>query len=140
MSASFDVLSTDASEALAFVAVLTVIARSNDDVIAVGETPAWLDTVCAITRLRARVATAEGVFDAIGEHTRALLVVRPDAELLEALVELGPSVVARLDAPPAVACFAIVGIAPTRLYVPAAARAQGEAITKLLATLTEPAP
>jgi hypothetical protein len=99
MSASTQVLETDAAEALVFVAVATVLARTNDDVIAVDRAPAWLDLACGVVRLRSRLASRDALFEAIGEHTRALLVLDPDPELLEALVELGPTVVAITSAP-----------------------------------------
>lgn len=101
MSASTQVLETDAAEALVFVAIATVLARANDDVIAVERAPAWLDAACAVVRLRSRLATREELFEAIGEHTRALVVLDPDDELLEALVELGPTVVAIASTPSA---------------------------------------
>jgi hypothetical protein len=93
-SSSTHVLESHASEALAFVALATVLARANDDVIAVDRAPAWLDVACGVVRVRSRLARRDDLFEAIGEHTRALLVLDPDDELLEALVELGPAVVA----------------------------------------------
>ncbi|MBN8615193.1 MAG: hypothetical protein J0L92_31645 [Deltaproteobacteria bacterium] len=93
-NASRRVLRTTGGEALAFLAVLASIARANDDVIVVGEAPSWLATVCGLTRVRLRASTRDGAFDAIGEHTRALVIASDDEELIEALVELGPHVIA----------------------------------------------
>ena len=93
-NASRRVLRTTGGEALAFLAVLASITRTNDDVIVVGAAPSWLATVCALVRVRLRASTREGVFDAIGEHTRALVIATDDVELIEALVELGPHVIA----------------------------------------------
>lgn len=99
VSASRRVVRTTGSEALAVLAVLAAIARANDDVIAVGDAPSWLAHVCGITRVRLRASARDGVFDAIGEHTRALVVASDDRELIEALVELGPLVIAITHAP-----------------------------------------
>lgn len=98
-SASRRVLRTTGGEALAVLAVLAAITRANDDVIAVGDAPAWLAHVCGVTRVRLRASTRDAVFDAIGEHTRALVVASDDRELIEALVELGPLVIAITPAP-----------------------------------------
>ncbi len=94
MSASTSLLETRASEALVFVALAAALSRPNDDILAIGAAPAWLEVACRIARVRPRTSERDFVFDAIGEHTRALVVVGPDEELLEALVELGPPVIA----------------------------------------------
>lgn len=94
MSASIAVLDTDATEALVVLALLAALTRANDDVLAVDGAPAWLARICGVCRVRLRHARSDGVFDAIAEHTRLLVVSAPDAELLEALVALGPPVLA----------------------------------------------
>lgn len=94
MSASIAVLDTDATEALVVLALLAALTRANDDVLAVDGAPGWLGRVCGVCRVRLRHTRREGVFDAIAEHTRLLVVRAPDAELLEALVALGPPVLA----------------------------------------------
>ncbi len=77
-------------EALALVAVIASITRPNDDVIVVEQRLPWLDAALALARVRPRHARRDEVFDAIGEHTRALIASSEDAELLEALASLGP--------------------------------------------------
>ncbi len=96
------VLESEAGEALVFVAIAAAIARAGDDVIAVDRAPPWLDVACGVVRLRSRRASRDALFEAIGEHTRVLVALEPDDELLEALVELGPAVVA-INASPTVA-------------------------------------
>lgn len=96
-SASRRVLRTTGGEALAVLAILASIARANDDVIVVGDPPPWLATVCGVARVRLRSSTRDAVFDAIGEHTRALVIASDDVELIEALGALGPDVIAIAD-------------------------------------------
>jgi len=81
------------SEAQATLCALVALSRTGDDVLAIGQEPGWLAGVCAIARVRARSTSLEQAFDAIGEHTAALLVCEPPPQLLEALVELGPPVI-----------------------------------------------
>jgi len=104
------------SEAQATLCALVALARAGDDVLAIGKAPAWLAGVCAIVRVRSRSTTLEQAFDEIGEHTAALLVREPAAELLEALVELGPPVIC-LGPCVGVAAITVVEIAPERVEI-----------------------
>lgn len=124
------------SEAEATLCALAALGRAGDDVLAIGEAPTWLAGVCEIARLRARASSLEGAFDAIGEHTAALLVCAPDAELLAALVELGPAVIAvgPLVGP---AAIAIVRVGPehVELHGGDLGPKRIEALTRALAAL-----
>lgn len=133
-SASPHVVHTTGSEALAFLAVLASVARANDDVLVIDTAPAWLETVCGVTRVRLRTSSRDGAFDAIGEHTRALVVATDDAELIEALVELGPSVIAlsRTTIPTAITIAGSIDGVTITLPEPSLA----SAIARTLSTLT----
>ncbi len=74
--------------AQALVCVLGALASPGDDVIAVGPLDRDLLGVPELVRVRVRTSTLETVFDAIGEHTRALLASDPDDDTLEALLGL----------------------------------------------------
>jgi len=76
------------------VCVLGALASPGDDVIAVGPLDRDLIGVPELVRVRLRSSSLEAVFDAIGEHTRALLASEPDDETLDALLELGLPVLA----------------------------------------------
>lgn len=129
-------LETGAGEALACLAVLTVLARPNDDVIAVGLAPSWLEAVCAASRVRLRVASEPDVFDAIGEHTRALLAVAPPPELAEALAALGPPLVVLGPAGDAEDAVEILPGSPsTRLSLRGTLAPHGDAVARLLSVL-----
>lgn len=65
--------------------------------LAVGRSPAWLEIAGELIRLRVREASVDRVFDSIGERTTVLFAESVSTELLEALVEIGPAVVAIID-------------------------------------------
>jgi hypothetical protein len=135
-SASTVVLETDAGEALVLVALLATLARANDDVIELGASDT-LTAACAITRVRPRRSDMERVFDAIGEHTRALVVRDPEPELLEALTALGPPVIALASealASPGVT-VRLVGEGRTRLWLIGQRESTCEAVERALSLL-----
>ncbi len=140
-SASRRVVRTTGGEALAFLAVLSSIARANDDVIAIDETPGWLSVVCGLARVRLRSARRASVFDAIGEHTRALVLRSTDVELIQDLAELGPTLVVLADhAIGARSCAVITsGETHTTLTLDGDVAAQGDAIERTLSTLARDA-
>ncbi|GAB4211324.1 MAG: hypothetical protein OHK0013_32950 [Sandaracinaceae bacterium] len=89
---------TALSTTQALLCVLGALASASDDVIVVGDDVPEVAAAAELGRFRARRSDLDGVFDAIGEHTRALVVRAPGALELEALLELGLPVVL-LEAP-----------------------------------------
>lgn len=77
----------------ALLCVLGALASSSDDVIVVGEDAPEVVAAAELGRFRVRRSSLDGLFDAIGEHTRALVARAPGALELEALLELGLPVV-----------------------------------------------
>jgi hypothetical protein len=124
--------------------VLSALAAPREDVIAIGEVSGALAAGAELARVRVRACAVEHVFDAIGEHTRALAVGEVSAEVLEALLELELPVIVLADSPPHdPGRGALVVITPTeRPFV--AVRCEGEAgrhapeIARRLAALTPP--
>ena len=63
--------------------VLLTLAGSNDEVLLVGQVDARFALAAKLTRTRARQVATDEVFDAIGAHTRALVLADPDEDALE---------------------------------------------------------
>lgn len=124
--------------------VLSALAAPREDVLVVGEPDPSLVAGAELARVRVRPCALEQVFDAIGEHTRALVVADPSPEVLEALLALELPVVVLASAPPRDpgrgALVVIEPLAPpfVRVRCEGGAAPSGPDIARRLSALTPP--